>query len=192
MTTPMKELPDGSGCFTAIVMSKEEAMALPLKERPLSYRIPSEIYHAVFGAIGEASMCWKPQPNGVFNTEQASQVAVRLCFKIAEELEKPKAEPINDSPTWAFVMEFAKQMEAKLEKNRHKGNREGWINDDIDALLERLRQEVAELDTAICEAHLRLREPANAKWIAQKVAEEAADVANFALFIADWHNERAK
>lgn len=88
--TPMTELPDGSGCFTATIMSKEEAMALPLKERPLNYRISSEMYHAAFEAIGEASMCWRPIPSGVFLSEKASAVAVRLCFKIAEELEKLK------------------------------------------------------------------------------------------------------
>lgn len=87
--TPMTKLPDGSGCFTATIMSKEEAMALPVRERPLCFRISSEMYHAVFEAIGEASMCWNPRPsNEVFAPEQASAVATRLCFKIAEELEK--------------------------------------------------------------------------------------------------------
>ena len=83
----MTELPDGSGCFTATIMSHNEAMALPLKDRPLNHRISSEMYHAVFEAIGEASMCWNPIPTGVFASENASDVAVRLCFKIAEELE---------------------------------------------------------------------------------------------------------
>ncbi len=83
-------------------------------------------------------------------------------------------------------------MEAKLEKNRHKGNREGWLNDDIDDLLERLREELCELDDAICEGHVRMHEPLNAAWMAAKVADEAADVANFAMMIADWHLERAK
>lgn len=85
------KLPDGSAFFTATVMSREEAMKLPLKERPICFRISSEMYHAVFEAIGEASMCWNPRPsNEVFSTEQASDVAVRLCFKIAEEVERAK------------------------------------------------------------------------------------------------------
>lgn len=62
-------------------------MALPLKERPLNYRISSEMYHAVFEAIGEASVCWDPKPSGQFWSEQASDVALRLCFKIANEIE---------------------------------------------------------------------------------------------------------
>jgi hypothetical protein len=89
METPMTQLPDGSKCFTATIMSHDEAMALPLKERPLNHRISSEMYHAVFEAIGRASMCWNPRPSGeVFASEQASDVAVRLCFKIACETEK--------------------------------------------------------------------------------------------------------
>jgi hypothetical protein len=87
----MTQLPDGSGCFTATVMSKEEAMKLPVKERPICFRISSEMYHAVFESIGAASMCWEPTPGKeVFNSEQASKVAVDLCFKIAEEIEKVK------------------------------------------------------------------------------------------------------
>lgn len=86
---PLIELPDGSGCFTATIMSKEEAMALPLKERPLNHRISSEIYHAVFEAIGAASMCWSPRPSTeVFNASEAERIAVALCFKIANEMEK--------------------------------------------------------------------------------------------------------
>lgn len=90
MTTelPMTELPDGSGCFTATIMSKEDAMALPVKKRPICFRISSEIYHAVFEAVGAASMCWNPRPsNQVFSVEEAEKIAVDLCFKIAEEVE---------------------------------------------------------------------------------------------------------
>lgn len=68
-------------------MSHEEAMALPLAERPLNYRLSSAIYHAVFEHIGEATLCWEPKPTGVFHSAQASDVAVRLCFKIAEDNE---------------------------------------------------------------------------------------------------------
>lgn len=85
------KLPDGSAFFTANIMSKEEAMKLPLNERPICFRISSEMYRAVFESIGEASMCWKPRPGKeVFQSEQASDIALRLCFKIAEEIEKNK------------------------------------------------------------------------------------------------------
>lgn len=85
----ISKLPDGSAFFTQTVLSQEEAMALPLKDRPLCYRLSSEMYHAVFEAIGEASMCWKPRPDKqVFESEHAAKVATDLCFKIAKELEK--------------------------------------------------------------------------------------------------------
>jgi len=75
--------------MTATILTKEEAMALPVAQRPLCYRISSELYTAVFEAIGEASMCWEPRPGQqVFSAEKASDVAVRLCFKIADEFEK--------------------------------------------------------------------------------------------------------
>lgn len=87
------KLPDGSAFFTATILSKDEAMALPLKDRPICYRISSEMYTAVFEAIGSASMCWKPRPSKeLFSSEEASQIAVDLCFKIANEVEKYRKE----------------------------------------------------------------------------------------------------
>ncbi len=80
---------------TAVILSHHEAMALPVAERPICYRISSQMYTAVFEAVGAASMCWQPRPTTeVFDTEAASRIAVELCFKIAEEREKlpPTAE----------------------------------------------------------------------------------------------------
>lgn len=89
--SPITKLPDGSAFFTATIMSKEEAMALPVEKRPICFRISDEMYQSVFESIGAASMCWKPRPGGeVFQSEQASDIAVKLCFKIAEELESRK------------------------------------------------------------------------------------------------------
>ena len=82
------ELPDGSGCFTATILSDDEISTLPPNERPLNHRISSEMYHAVWQAIGEASMQWSPRPTGVFDSSGASKIATELCLKIAEELEK--------------------------------------------------------------------------------------------------------
>lgn len=85
----MNELPDGSSCFTATIMSREEAMALPLKDRPLNYRISSEMYHAVFESVGAASMCWNPKPtNEVFDASAAAKIAADLCLRIADEIER--------------------------------------------------------------------------------------------------------
>lgn len=74
---------------TCIVMSKEEAMKLPLKDRPLCFRLPEKAYTAIWEAVGAASMCWNPRPSSqVFCSEEASKVAVDLCFKIAEIMEE--------------------------------------------------------------------------------------------------------
>jgi len=83
------QLPDGSGCFTATILSEDEAMALPIKQRPLNHRISSEMYHAVFESIGHASTTWNTGAgNEVFDSEAASKIAVDLCFKIANEAER--------------------------------------------------------------------------------------------------------
>lgn len=69
------------------------------------------------------------------------------------------------------VMAFARLMEAKLRANDHKG---GWRYDSPGELFDRLREEVDELqDVLIGQA-----DPA-------VVGDEAADVANFALMLAD-------
>lgn len=75
------------GCAVTI-LSHDEAMALPPAERPLNYRLPSDIYHAVFEAVGHASLCWEPKPEGVFDTSEAEKAAVNLCLLIAASFEK--------------------------------------------------------------------------------------------------------
>jgi hypothetical protein len=84
------------------IMSKEEAMAQPLKKRPIAHRISSEIYHAVWEHIGAASGCYDPQPaEGTFKPEHASQVAVKMCFAIAEEIERRERE------VWGLAAQIA-------------------------------------------------------------------------------------
>ena len=98
MTSSNTKLPDGSAFFTAEIMSRDEAMKLPIEKRPLCFRISSEIYHAVFQAVGEASMCWVPRPSKqTFDSELASKIATELCFKIAEEIEKLQASGPKES-----------------------------------------------------------------------------------------------
>lgn len=82
-------------------------------------------------------------------------------------------EPKPDSPTWPLVLRFAKLMEAKLEKNRHKGDHHSWRKESTNDLWERVCEELGELDSAILKQSL------------QGVAYEAADVANFLMMIAD-------
>lgn len=83
-------------------------------------------------------------------------------------------EPEKDSPTWPYVLAFAKRMEAKLAKNRHKGDREGWLKDHPLSLCARIGDESRELYEAI-----------EGTESAEVVSNEAADVANFAMMVAD-------
>lgn len=71
------------------------------------------------------------------------------------------------------VRAFADLMEAQLRKNDHKP---GWKNDRPHSLLKRLYDEAAELGHAM---------PYDDDFEAEVVGLEAADVANFAMMIAD-------
>lgn len=77
------------------------------------------------------------------------------------------------------VEAFAYLMERQLKANDHKP---GWKNDDPLSLLDRLVEEVEELRLAINDTGA-LRPSA---FVIQAVAKEAADVANFAMMIADF------
>jgi hypothetical protein len=102
---PITELPDGSGCFTATILSEDEAVALPRAKRPLCYRISSEVYHAIFEAVGYASMCWNPRPgDAVFDSTEAEKCAVNLCLTVAKDFDT-----LNDR---------AYRAEAELDKLR--------------------------------------------------------------------------
>lgn len=79
----------------------------------------------------------------------------------------------RDSPTWPYVIDFAQAMEGKLALNRHKGDRAGWLSLTTDKLWTLLQKELVELRAAI--------ETGNA----EDIKKEAADVANFAMMIAD-------
>ena len=73
------------------------------------------------------------------------------------------------------VAAFAKAMEAKLKENDHKG---GWNRgeDTPDELMARLLEEAEELENAL--HPMRKRDP-------KRILREAADVANFAMMVAD-------
>jgi hypothetical protein len=73
------------------------------------------------------------------------------------------------------VQWFARQMELKLRENDHKG---GWSQCSTWWLLSRLREEVNELEQTMYAA-------AAGDVCVDHVVSEAADVANFAMMIAD-------
>ena len=69
---------------------------------------------------------------------------------------------------------FTEQMERKLQEH---DDRNGWDNCQIGWLMKRIREELEEVRVAWVEARL------GSEW--QSVIDEAADVANFAMMIAD-------
>lgn len=96
------------------------------------------------------------------------------------------------STTWPWVLAFAHEMERKLSENRHKGDRDGWAHADALELMSRLRDEVDELHDAICRPE---GDQCGCRSVSEcyhsqsydehEVVSEAADVANFAMMIAD-------
>jgi NTP pyrophosphatase (non-canonical NTP hydrolase) len=77
---------------------------------------------------------------------------------------------------------FAEQMERKLKANDHKG---GWDIDELWRLMDRLNQEAQELRRAF-----NRRPIESFSW--QEVIDEAADVANFAMMLADRAREKLR
>jgi NTP pyrophosphatase (non-canonical NTP hydrolase) len=75
------------------------------------------------------------------------------------------------------LQQFAIRMERKLRENDHKG---GWKGESLLWLFRRLLIEAEELRPLI---ERRETDPANVP--EGKIAEEAADVANFAMMLAD-------
>lgn len=87
------------------------------------------------------------------------------------DLSQPDA---PSSPTIGVVARMAKEMEAKLRANNHKGNRVAWLRSSASELTSGLLQEVAELVESVVE-----HQPPEFVWA------EAADVANTAMMLAD-------
>ena len=79
-------------------------------------------------------------------------------------------------------------MEEALRQNDHKG---GWEYEDEDWLLKRLDGELAELRCAIHKRKQEHKKRSSVEWpvvkipLDREVGREAADVANFAMMIAD-------
>jgi hypothetical protein len=76
-------------------------------------------------------------------------------------------------------------METKLRENDHKGH---WRNCDLEYMEQRIREEFAELSAALMQyqiASLSPHEATRMRYLGDRVKREAADVANFAMMIAD-------
>lgn len=88
---------------------------------------------------------------------------------------------LADSPTFKHVLDFAFRMEGKLAKNRHKGNRDGWLKDDPWSLVERILDETVEVQKCFTMGSDDRVDYDDA----EELANECADVANFCMMVAD-------
>lgn len=131
---------------------------------------------------------WPTPDSGVIPHLGGKNCDCRTCIPRPRSLPSPVSlppgipMPDQTSATWPFVLAFACAMEHKLSLNRRKGDSAGWRRSGAHALQDRLDDEVEELAEALanygpkaimCDSN-RLH-----------VLLEAADVANFAMMIAD-------
>ncbi len=93
-----------------------------------------------------------------------------MTWPLPPRLRHPRRQRNGSPGLRPALAEFAAQMEAKLRANDHKRN---WRLCTLGYLRARLSQELAELDEALADGDPYL------------VLDEAVDVANFAMFIAD-------
>lgn len=91
------------------------------------------------------------------------------------------------------VMWFSREMEAKLAINDHKG---GWAACDVRWLLKRLNEELEELQNVIMTRQLESGYRSAGEGLSlidtdnEAIIKEAADVANFAMMIADYYGQQ--
>ena len=117
--------------------------------------------------------------------EDAEMLAKRREWG-AEEMDRLRARVRVLEQPRREVRFMAAEMERKL---RSHDDRPGWENCEIQWLLKRLREETNELEDAavnhmaVCRANFR--SVSEGPMFPPDVAGEAADVANFAMFIAD-------
>lgn len=81
------------------------------------------------------------------------------------------------------VQRFAVLMEQALRDNEHRG---GWDGCDADWLLTRLDEEARELHA--CKTQAAQESAGDGHWlrdVRRQIADEAADVGNFAMMVAD-------
>ena len=104
----------------------------------------------------------------------------RVMADRAEPATEDLAPPPRESVCW-----FSGLMETKLRENDHKGH---WRNCDLEYMEQRIREEFAELSAALMQyqiASLSPHEATRTRYLGDRVKREAADVANFAMMIAD-------
>jgi hypothetical protein len=99
-------------------------------------------------------------------------------------LEKYHMTKTKSRELFKILRSFSVVMWSKLIKNDHKG---GWRGELPERLFEKLEDEIRELDDAISRyrADPSITRTVKTEKLARQIALEAADVANYAMMIAD-------
>lgn len=113
----------------------------------------------------------------VFEDHSAGQPSEASTAALATDEHPSSPSPVEGGGWRPEVRAFADLMEAQLRANDHKP---GWKSDPVWPLIERLHEECSELHREVDVGD----EPGTPAWIS-RVGNEAADVANFAMMIAD-------
>lgn len=110
------------------------------------------------------------QGSGYWMEASPEHISAGVAGYLAQALDEAEERGRASIGARPVVLWFAAEMEAKLRENDHKG---GWSECTVGYLVERLREETVELEMAL-----------DAKPF-DVVIREAADVANFAMMLAD-------
>ena len=66
-------------------------MKTDIRDKPLSERLPKEVFNRIHEDIGQATMCWTEiEKAGIFKSEEALTIAGNLCHFVADLLENKK------------------------------------------------------------------------------------------------------
>lgn len=146
-----------------------------LKASPLMLIGPnSRVVPQAFGGGGASS-------GSATGTIGVSSVAFAASGGNGSSSATSEGDPSLPRNEYEALHKFQLLMLEKLKKNSHKGS---WKTGHISQWLTRLKQEVAELEKEIW-ATAESGEIPNIDHWSHAVAKEAADVANFSMFIAD-------
>lgn len=140
--------------------------AVDLSENYASYENAFAVEEYFLDAMDCPS--WRPCSFGISHF-------VELCANISNGRALLENYCVPNLDLRPAVLKFAQMMERKLQANDCKG---GWESDNVEWLLSRLREELLELDA------VALNDDGSAE-TRQKIGQEAADVANYAMMVAD-------
>lgn len=80
--------------YAVTILTKEEALRLPPKERPLCYRLPEALFNRIHSEIGAATSA---------SPEEAARIAFDLCHFVADFIPSPLVDEVrikDPQPTW--------------------------------------------------------------------------------------------